>query len=167
MKIRKADDSDFPAILPVYAHARQQMQQTGNPNQWGKNKPSPETLREDIREGNLYLLEEDEKIVGVFAFIIGEDPTYRYIEGSWKNNRPYGTVHRLASSGQAHGIWEGCFHFCRSLLPNLRIDTHADNRIMQRLVEKSGFERCGIIYLEDKSPRIAYQYAPEQDMPAE
>ena len=28
---------------------------------------------------------------------------------------------------------------------------------MQRVFEKNGFEKCGIIYVEDGSPRIAYQ----------
>lgn len=158
MKIRKAAGEDWEHILPVYAHARQIMQQNGNPHQWENNKPSHETLREDIQKGNLYLIEQNRAVTGAFALIIGEDPTYRYIEGAWKNSLPYGTIHRLASGGHAKGIWESCFHFCRAQIPNLRIDTHADNWIMQQLVEKSGFERCGIIYLEDKSPRIAYQY---------
>ena len=28
---------------------------------------------------------------------------------------------------------------------------------MQHLIERSGFTRCGIVYMEDGSPRIAYQ----------
>jgi RimJ/RimL family protein N-acetyltransferase len=42
-------------------------------------------------------------------------------------------------------------------IPNIRIDTHRDNAIMQHLLEKNGFVKCGIIYVEDGSPRIAYQ----------
>ena len=40
---------------------------------------------------------------------------------------------------------------------NLRIDTHKDNKIMINLIEKAGFERCGTIYVDDGTPRIAYQ----------
>lgn len=40
---------------------------------------------------------------------------------------------------------------------SLRADTHADNKIMQHLLEKNGFARCGIIHVEDGTPRVAYQ----------
>ena len=40
---------------------------------------------------------------------------------------------------------------------NLRIDTHEKNIPMQGCLAKNGFARCGIIYLEDGDPRIAYQ----------
>lgn len=39
----------------------------------------------------------------------------------------------------------------------MRIDTHADNHIMQHVIEKAGFQRCGIIFTDDGTPRIAYQ----------
>ena len=46
-----------------------------------------------------------------------------------------------------------CLEHCESL----RADTHADNKAMQHLLEKNGFTRCGIIRVEDGTPRIAYQ----------
>ena len=48
---------------------------------------------------------------------------------------------------------------------SLRADTHADNKIMQHLLEKNGFTRCGIIHVADGSPRFAYQkLAPTQPL---
>jgi len=41
---------------------------------------------------------------------------------------------------------------------HLRIDTHGDNVVMQRVLEGLGFTRCGIIYIEeDNDPRIAFE----------
>jgi ribosomal protein S18 acetylase RimI-like enzyme len=40
---------------------------------------------------------------------------------------------------------------------NIRIDTHEKNVSMQRMVEKNGFKKTGIIYVKDGSPRYAYQ----------
>ena len=41
---------------------------------------------------------------------------------------------------------------------HLRIDTHGDNTVMQRLMEKLGFTHCGTIYVEeDDYPRLAYE----------
>ena len=40
----------------------------------------------------------------------------------------------------------------------MRIDTHTDNKVMQKLLTKLGFQRCGIIYvIEDNYPRYAYE----------
>ena len=37
------------------------------------------------------------------------------------------------------------------------MEVHADNKIMQHLLEENGFTKCGIIHVEDGTPRIAYQ----------
>ena len=97
------------------------------------------------------------------AFIIGEDSTYLRIEdGKWLNENPYGTIHRIASDGAVKGLFSACIDFCKSQMEDLRIDTHADNKTMQHLILKNGFQKCGIIYLTNGSPRIAYQYGEEK-----
>ncbi len=55
------------------------------------------------------------------------------------------------------GVFRECLAYCMSRISNIRIDTHRDNAIMRHLLEKHGFQECGIIYVEDGSPRIAYQ----------
>ena len=158
MEVHLAKDGDLKAILTVYEAARQYMRRSGNPTQWGTSYPPETLLREDIRAGRLFVCTQGNKVHGVFAFIPGMDPTYGYIEGSWKNDQPYSTIHRMASDGKLRGVFRCCFDFCRKRACNIRMDTHSDNLTMQHVVEKDGFERCGIIYEADGSPRIAYQY---------
>ena len=113
-------------------------------------------LEQDVAEGNLYVVTAEETIHGVFFFLIGPDPTYSYIEnGAWHADRPYGTIHRIAGDGSG-GILHTAVEFGKQRTDYLRIDTHEDNIVMQRAVEKQGFRRCGIIYQADGSPRIAY-----------
>ena len=69
------------------------------------------------------------------------------------NEEPYLTIHRLAGDGQVHGLFSGALHYCK----NIRGDTHADNKTMQRLIEKNGFTKCGTIYAKNGTARIAYQ----------
>lgn len=157
MEIRKTQMSELESLLKIYAYAREQMRLSGNPTQWGDNRPAESDVVCDIQKGNSYVILNDGEICGVFAFIIGEEPTYKRIEGEWKNNTQYGTIHRIASNGRFKGIFNTCVEFCQSKIPHLRIDTHRDNKIMQHLIEKSGFERCGIIYVSDGTPRIAYE----------
>lgn len=156
--VREAMTQDLPVILGIYENARRFMADNGNPSQWKDGFPPESLLCEDISKRRLYVLEREGKICGAFAFIIGEDPTYRSIEeGHWMSNERYGTIHRLAKDGTERGIFSECLAYCEGIIQHLRIDTHEKNRVMQRLIEAHGFCRCGIIHVADGSPRIAYE----------
>lgn len=159
MIIRYSAPADLPEMLHMYARARERMAANGNPHQWGdEGYPQEELLRADMAAGHGYVMEQDGHLVGTFAFIIGDDPTYAYIEdGQWLNDAPYGTIHRICSDGVTRGVVSEAVRWCRGVIRNLRIDTHFDNHLMQHVIEKNGFKRCGVIYVEDGSPRIAYQ----------
>lgn len=77
--------------------------------------------------------------------------------GKWLNDKPYGVIHRLVSNGTTHGITKTCIEWCLKQIQNIRIDTHADNKIMQSLMLKYGFEYCGIIHTHNGTERLAYQ----------
>ena len=154
--IRKAEMKDLPRIEAIYAYARRFMAENGNPNQWGNTTPKTELLLDDISKGDLFVLIHDDEIHGVFYFFIGPDPTYGVIEdGQWRSDTPYGTIHRIAGDGSG-GVLAAAVAFGKQRIRHLRIDTHDDNKIMQRAVAKFGFQRAGIIHLANGSPRIAY-----------
>lgn len=157
-QIVPAEIEDLPVILEIYEHARQFMRKTGNLTQWLGGFPPAELLLSDIEKQQLYVLRDGDEIYGVFALIMGEDPTYGYIEdGQWLSSEPYGTLHRVASAGKVHGFLSMAVAFSWKKIPHLRIDTHKDNHVMQKAIQKAGFQRCGIIYLLDGNPRIAYE----------
>lgn len=159
--IRKAQPADLDRILDIYAAARAFMAQAGNPDQWGDGYPYPEVVREDIALGRLYADEEDGRICGVFMFAVGDDPTYTRIEdGAWLSDAPYAVIHRVAGDGTTPGTFRRCVDYCRSQFPHLRMDTHKDNHIMQSLLTRAGFVRCGIIYSAQNRPLIAYELLP-------
>jgi len=162
MSIRLALERDLDRILEIYSRARTYMKENGNPDQWGSVYPSERLLRSDIEQRSLYAVEftdpdGETKICGVFAFFENGDPIYNNIEGKWLNDLPHAAIHRVASSGERRGVLRECVEFCLSRSSNLKIDTHERNLTMQNALSKLGFSRCGIIYLEDGDPRIAYQ----------
>ena len=158
LNIRKAQWDDLNRIEEIFSYARKFMKENGNPEQWKDDKPSMDKVKEDIRNGDFYVVESDGKAVAVFAFPIGIDPTYLYIEdGQWLDDAPYGTIHRIASDGTVKGIFETALHFVERFHVDIRIDTHKDNKVMQHVIEKNGFHKCGIIFIEDGSERLAYQ----------
>lgn len=159
LTVRPASEEDIPRISEIYAAAREYMKRTGNPTQWGDQKPLPEDIEADVRLGRSRVVcDNDGTVRGVFALFTGADPTYASIEdGAWPNGEEYLTIHRIAGDGSG-GVFACAVDCCKSLCDNLRIDTHENNSTMRHLVAKHGFVRCGIIHLADGSPRIAYQW---------
>lgn len=161
MTIRPATYHDIDALLTIFAHAREQMAMDDNPMQWGDGYPAREQIEQDIHAGVCYVMEDGttKTIYGTFVFILGNDPTYRIIDdGAWIDDTlPYGTIHRIASSGLQSGIFREALEWCVTQCANIRLDTHHANQRMIHLIEKNNFQRCGIIYVRDHSPRIAYQ----------
>ena len=164
MKITRANVSDLSDILSIYAQAREYMKEQNNPEQWKDNYPSEELVRTDIEEEKCYIAAENDEICGVFYFAVERDKAYDIIEnGSWRNDRPYAVVHRIAVGKQAHnkGVAGKCIAFAvnqckRQNIYDLRMDTHKDNVPMQRFLEKQDFVKCGTVLMDDGSERIAY-----------
>ena len=164
MNIRTAHPEDFKKIMSIYADARAFMRENGNPWQWGDNYPTEKMIRQDVKTGHCYVCEADGKILGVFYYAEGDDPTYQTIEnGTWLNDSPYGVIHRIASTRERRGVASFCFAWAVERCGNLKIDTHRDNVPMQRSLAKNGFTRCGIIRLENGEERIAYQKCIRRD----
>lgn len=155
--VRPAQLADLGRIQEIYSYAREFMAKHGNPNQWGKTYPPTKQIKRDIAEGKLFAITDGQIIHGVFFFWIGPDPTYRIIDGTWRSDSPYGTIHRIAGDGSG-GILKTAVAFAEERIGHLRMDTHEDNRVMQSALAKLGFQPRGKIYLEDGSPRIAYDY---------
>lgn len=160
LQIRTASDADLERIMKIYQYAQDYMIRTGNPTQWGHSYPDAALVQSDIRQSACRVLYDETGIHGVFALFEGAEPTYAHIEnGNWLNDAPYVTIHRLAGDGQIHGLFRCAVDYCKGISANIRADTHADNRIMQGLMEKNGFAKCGIIHVRNGTPRIAYHLA--------
>lgn len=170
MNIRHTEDRDLPALLEIYAGAREYMKTHGNPRQWAEGGwPPDELVKEDIEKGRSYTAVNDrDEPEAVFVFLYGShiDPTYEVIEeGSWPSTEvmgeagnTYGVIHRLASRGRVRGAGAFCIAWCYDQCRHLRADTHPDNAKMRALLVQEGFVPCGIIHVEeDNDPRIAFE----------
>ena len=169
--VRPAQKADIPRIMTVLEAAKGIMRSSGNTGQWVNGYPSEDVIAEDIARGYGFVVEEMEMpeetglvrdaavIVGYFAYIPSPEPTYvRIYDGAWlDDDLPYHVVHRIGSTPGSHGVFEAIMSFCFSGDPNIRIDTHRDNHIMQHCIQKAGFSYCGIIYLASGDERLAYQ----------
>lgn len=168
--VRPAGNADIPSIMTVLEAAKGIMRASGNMNQWVNGYPSEDVIADDIACGYGFVVEDgavseednvanNAVIVGYFAFIPSPETTYaRIYDGAWlDDDLPYHVVHRIGSTPDSHGVFEAIMAFCFSHDPNIRIDTHRDNLIMQHCILKAGFSYCGIIYLASGDERLAYQ----------
>jgi len=157
--IRHSKPDDISTLLYLIDCGRKKMRAIGNNDQWTNGDPRREILEEDIRKGNSYLMEEGGNPIATFAFVPGPDVTYAQIyEGNWLDDElPYYVIHRMASIPDAHGIMKDALDYCFQHTNNIRIDTHRQNSAMRGVIEKHGFQYCGIIYLLDGAERLAFQ----------
>ena len=158
-EIRKALPTDIDRLMEIFEEARKFMVRTDNPNQWINGYPQRELIYKEIMDDHCYVcIDKNDILVATFCFIAGPDPTYSYIEdGQWPSDQPYHVIHRLASDGTCPEIAKSCIEWCFKKHNCLRADTHDDNKVMQHLLVKNGFKRCGIIYVANGTKRIAFQ----------
>jgi RimJ/RimL family protein N-acetyltransferase len=159
MSFRRCQAQDIPAVAAILAQAHAFMREQGLP-QWQGEYPNAEDVKRDVEEGIGWVLEED-GVVAYAALREGLEPTYAHIEGAWHGDEPYLTLHRVAVSQYGKGYVGQVFAHAAQTCRWLRIDTHEQNRPMRRAIEKFGFKECGVIYVADGTPRIAYDKRTE------
>lgn len=164
MQFLKTKIEDIPQVMEIIRDAQKYLCQEGI-DQWQNDYPNPDTFKEDIKNGNSYVIKDKEKVIAAAAIIFADDPTYaRIYEGQWLSQGKYGVIHRAAVAEDYKGQGIASLFFkeaekmaAESAAQSLRIDTHQDNLSMQRLIEKENFKYCGIIYTESGSRRLAYE----------
>lgn len=164
ISIRRSCVDDIPRLMEIFSIARRFMRATGNPCQWAESYPGRELLLDDIRHGDSYVCTAGREIVATFVLREGDDPTYNIIyDGEWPDDKPYATIHRIASSGKVKGIFLQVMQYAARNHGTIRIDTHRDNLPMRHAVSKAGFKYCGIIHCWNGDERLAYQYGKDTE----
>ena len=166
MEFRQAKISDLDQIVEIIELSKKYLKET-KVDQWQDGYPGKEDLRRDIESGNSYVLTNKGEIVATTVISLEGESTYNSIfNGEWITNEEYIVMHRVAvhDKYKGKGIFKELIKEAESLALNkgifsIKIDTHRDNISMQRAVVKNNFKRCGIIYLEDGSERIAFEKA--------
>lgn len=132
--------------------------------QWKPDYPTIHNVERDIENGTGYVFVEGDELIGAVCLTIGEEPSYREIDGAWKTDREYMVIRRLAFSKNSIGkklsekaislIKEFCIE---NGLEAIRVDTLEENRIMQHVLSREGFEYCGLINFGG-GPKLAYEW---------
>ena len=164
MNFRKSNQSDVVGIISIISKAQIYFR-NNNIDQWQNGYPNEKTIINDINNDRSYVLIDNEEVVATTVVMFEEEKTYNEIyEGKWLTNSKYATIHRIAVDDKLKGnniasrILKEAEKICiKNNIYSIKIDTHEDNKSMQRLLQKNNYKYCGIIYLIDGNKRIAFE----------
>lgn len=156
MLFRPATPEDISTILSLIEEAVRRLKEQGV-DQWQDGYPNRACVEEDVASGAGHVIERQGRVVAYGAVIFTGEEAYRTIEGAWLTDEAdYVVVHRMcvadAVVGQGFGrrFMEAAEQLSRGRVRSFRVDTHADNRVMQSLLPRLGFTRCGTIRIDGR-----------------
>ena len=151
--IRPARLEDFDAVWDVLQSGRQYLKDQNLP-QWQTGcGPREEEIKARLQAEESYVLVLDGIISGYTALVPEPDGSPPMSEGAWAMcDTPYVAIHRVAlgencrGKGHAGGFLRDMVTIAGALgYRDIRIDTHPDNVIMQKVIEQAGFIKCGVM----------------------
>ncbi|WP_102029330.1 GNAT family N-acetyltransferase [Salirhabdus sp. Marseille-P4669] len=142
--IRHAEYKDLSKIMEIENQSREIMQKEGN-EQWDESYPLAAHYEGDIKESNLFVYEEDNRILGVAC--ISNYGHQEYNDINWTYNGPYYCIKRLAVDPKTRGkgIALKFYQAAEEIaLENgvhlIRTDTYSKNKGAVKLFEKANYE---------------------------
>mgnify|MGYP001337973970 CR=1 FL=1 len=164
MRFQKTTAEQLEQVMIIIRQAQAYLKEAGI-DQWQNGYPNEDVILQDIKRGNSYVLQKQGQVLATAVLEFDGDPNYENIyEGQWLSDGPYGAIHRIAveenhkGSNLASIMIQAMEGLCLERgVWSLRVDTHGDNEPMKRMLQKNGFQYCGVIFLADGSPRIALE----------
>ncbi len=154
MEIRKAEKKDINRIEEIYENIHNEEEKGITTIGWIRNiYPTRKTAKEALNRDDLFVLEDENKIVAVAVINQIQVDEYKY--ANWKYNAKESEImvlHGLAvdpyQKGKGYGSAFVAFyesfakeHECKEL----RMDTNARNKKARRLYQRLGYEEIGIV----------------------
>ena len=144
MNIRIATKNDLEKLNILYKSVIDDMENVKKINIWDEVYPFCE-FEKDIMNKEMFVIEDEGKILGSFALSEFDDPEYHTIE--WKsNNKKWFYINRLAilPSEQGKGYAKQAMEFINKYAIDnnydfIRLTVHTDNKYAIGLYEKFGF----------------------------
>lgn len=161
--IRKARRTDIASILNMTTRCSNHMISNGI-YQWNAQYPNKTTFENDLKRNELYVLENENKIMG--CIVISNLMDAEYTAVSWltpNSNNLY--IHRLAvlPRHQGKGYAQQLMGFAETFAlehhyASIRLDTFSQNTRNQIFYELRGYKRLGSIYFPKQSADPFYCY---------
>jgi GNAT superfamily N-acetyltransferase len=162
MRLRLATEADLDPILALVRRVVPLMRASGN-LQWNETYPNSAIFARDLSLDQLWVAENEEKIVGVAALTRDQSPEYAQV--GWSLDEPAIVVHRLAvdPAQRGQGIARALMQQAEVVAGHasiaiLRVDTNSENCVMQRLILSLGYDFSGAFAFDSRPGLRFYAY---------
>jgi ribosomal protein S18 acetylase RimI-like enzyme len=161
--IRKAIPSEIDTLLSITKACAAKMISEGI-FQWNDHYPNALAFKKDIARDELFVLIDQERIIGCLAISSKKDEEYNAIEWLTEDQNNF-YIHRLAihPDSQNRGLARKAMDFAERYAKaenavSIRLDTFSKNLRNQRFYEARGYIRLGEIYFPKQSEHPFYCY---------
>lgn len=155
--IRLATLKDLDRILEIKGDAVKFMKSQNN-DQWDENYPAVETFISFIEKDYMYVLTEDNQILGMMGLVPYQDEEYK--TAKWSVEGKELIIHRLAIAEEAYGkgLAKKMLQYAIDLARQdrvdiIKLDTYSKNKVAQKLFLDVGFEYVGDIHFPHNTPK--------------
>ena len=161
--IQRAKISEISDILTIIKACSSFMINKGI-FQWNEQYPSKEAFLEDLERNELYVLKNENKLIGTIVVSTLMDKEYIPVKWLTKNeNNIY--IHRLAihpdfqSKGYAQKLMDFGENYAKQYgFTSVRLDTFSQNKRNQQFYETRGYQKLGSIFYPKQSEHPFYCY---------
>lgn len=161
--IRRAKISEIPDILTITHGCALKMQDNGI-FQWNEHYPSEKAFTTDFERDELFVLEENNEIIGAVVVSTWMDDEYQPIQWLTPNGKST-YIHRLCVQPdlQGKGYAQQLMDFAEAYSKergfiSVRLDTFSQNKRNQRFYEQRGYQKLGDIYFPKQSDHPFHCY---------
>lgn len=162
LSIRKADINDYENVVTIFKGVVAEMDRNSIP-QWDEEYPTPEILKEDIINKEMFLGIIDGKVATVAVVNQQYDDAYNKVQWQYKD-KSFAIIHRLVVNVefQNHGVAKTMMKEIEDILKEqkietVRLDAFSLNPYALKMYEKIGYVkrgeavwRKGLFYLYEK-----------------
>ena len=163
MDIRKAKTEDIEAVLSITKACAIDLISKGI-YQWSEHYPNKKDFKNDIENCWLYVVENDNEIIGCISISTHMDQEYQSVKWLSKSNKNI-YIHRLAvdpknqSKGYALQLMDFAENYGKqNNYESIRLDTFSKNLRNQRFYEQRGYIRLENVYFLNQSQDPFYCY---------
>ncbi len=161
--MRRAKISEIPEILALTKACSTFMAEQGI-FQWNAHYPSLKDFETDLFRNELYIIEENDSLLGTITISTKMDSEYASITWLTPNSRHI-YIHRLAvhpsQQGKGYGVKMMDFaeDYARKRgVVSLRLDTFSRNKRNQKFYEQRGYCKLGDVFFPAQSEFPFYCY---------
>lgn len=154
--VLKAIQSQAEEIANMLSRCGQNLRNQGI-DQWDESYPNLATIKNDISQGNCFIYQQEDKVIGCIVLNETQDEEYFQLDWLTSNDEKHLVVHRLGvdPEHQGKGIARLIMDFAEQYAKqnnykSIRLDTFSQNPRNQKFYLNRGYKEVGIVYLPYK-----------------